>query len=221
MASDSLGFIHQFVAASQPKALTLLLLHGTGGNENDLLELGHALAPDAALLSPRGKVLENGMPRFFRRLAEGVFDQEDLAFRTEELARFVEDSATHYGFDGQRVIAVGYSNGANIAASLLLRRPGLLAGAALFHPMVPFVPESPPDLNGAPIFIGAGQNDPIVPAANTTQLAALFQEGGAEVTLHWHSGGHALIPGEVEAAQRWLHNSLVATPETERGANLI
>src|SRR5579871_6086969 len=119
MGTDQLAFIHRFVAAFRPEAATLLLLHGTGGDENDLLALGRTLAADAVLLSPRGKVLENGMPRFFRRLAEGVFDQKDLAFQTDELARFVESAAAHYGFDRRRVIAVGYSNGANIAASLL------------------------------------------------------------------------------------------------------
>ncbi len=207
MGTDQLAFIHRFVAAFRPEAATLLLLHGTGGDENDLLALGRTLAADAVLLSPRGKVLENGMPRFFRRLAEGVFDQKDLAFQTDELARFVESAAAHYGFDRRRVIAVGYSNGANIAASLLLRHPGLLAGAALFHPMVPFVPEQAPDLKGTPIFIGAGQNDPIVPVANTRQLATLLREYGAEVSLHWHPGGHGLTPGEVEAARQWLDDN--------------
>jgi phospholipase/carboxylesterase len=206
MKAEPLEFRHRFIAASIPEAPTLLLLHGTGGDENDLLELGRSLASDAALLSPRGKVLENGMPRFFRRLAEGVFDQEDLALRAEELARFVESAAAHYGFDGQRVIAVGYSNGANIAASLLLRRPGILVGSALFHPMVPFVPESLPDLKGTSVFLGAGQNDPIVPVENTTQLASLLQAAGADVSLYWHPGGHSLIPGEVEAARQWLHS---------------
>jgi phospholipase/carboxylesterase len=204
MKEEQLEFRHRFIATSQPEAPTLLLLHGTGGNENDLLELGSALISDAALLSPRGNVLENGMPRFFRRLAEGVFDQKDLAFRTDELARFVEAASAYYGFDRQRVVAVGYSNGANIAASLLLRRPGLLAGAVLFHPMVPFVPEAPPDLKGTSVFIGAGQNDPIVPVANTTELASLLQAAGAEVFLHWHQGGHSLTSDEVEAAQQWL-----------------
>src|ERR1700754_1605895 len=126
-------FVHKFVPGTSGR--TLVLLHGTGGTESDLLGLGRALDPDAALLSLRGKVLENGMPRFFRRLAEGVFDQEDLQFRTRELADFLTEAADRYGFDAKRVIAVGYSNGANIAASLLLRQPEKLAAAALFHPM--------------------------------------------------------------------------------------
>ncbi|MCW3095951.1 MAG: Glyoxalase/bleomycin resistance protein/dioxygenase [Chthonomonadaceae bacterium] len=201
----SSDFVHRFVPASKPEAaVTLLLLHGTGGSEADLLPLGQALLPGANLLSLRGKVLENGMPRFFRRLAEGVFDQADLKFRTGEMAAFLAEAAIHYGFDAKRIIAVGYSNGANIAASLLLRQPEKLAGAVLFHPMVPFVPETLPDLSGKPIFIGAGRNDPIVPVVNTEELAALFEKAGAEVTQQWHRGGHSLTQEEVQAAQIWL-----------------
>src|SRR5437588_9417037 len=147
-------FIHEFVPGSSER--TLLLLHGTGGNERDLIPLGHELDPGAALLSPRGKVLEHGMPRFFRRLAEGVFDLEDLTRRTHELADFVADAATRYGFDPRNVIAVGFSNGANIAASLLLLRPETLAAAVLFRPMIPLVPETLPDLSRVPVFIAAG-----------------------------------------------------------------
>ncbi len=198
-------FVHRFVPAPQPgNSPTLLLLHGTGGDENDLLPLGGALLPNTNLLSPRGKVLEHGMPRFFRRLAEGVFDQEDLRFRTQELAAFISASAVQYGFNSDHVIAVGYSNGANIAASLLLTQPERLAGAILFHPMVPFVPETLPNLSGMPIFIGAGENDPIVPIANTEELAKLLQQGGADVSLHWHRGGHSLTQEEIQATQQWL-----------------
>jgi predicted esterase len=203
-----LGFAHRFVPGERVgEATTLLLLHGTGGNEDDLLPLGRRLMPEANLLSPRGKVLERGMPRFFRRLAEGVFDQDDLRFRTAELAEFLTAASAAYGFDASRVIAVGYSNGANIAASLLLRQPERLAGAVLFHPMVPFVPEALPDLQGRPIFIAAGRTDPIVPAENTEQLAALLQAAGADLTIHWHSGGHALTSEEAEAARQWLMRS--------------
>jgi len=201
----STEFVHRFLPASNvAEAPTLLLLHGTGGNENDLLPLGQALLPEANILSPRGKVLEGGMPRFFRRLAEGVFDQADLEFRTKELADFLTEASGRYDFDAKRVIAVGYSNGANIAASLLLRQPEKLAAAILFHPMVPFVPKTLPDLTGKWVFIGAGQNDPIVPVANTTALATLFTQAGAEVVTQWHQGGHALTEGEVQAAQVWL-----------------
>ncbi len=208
-AEDELGFIHRFVPASKPgEAITLLLLHGTAGNENDLLPLGRTLLPEANLLSPRGKVLEQGMPRFFRRLVEGVFDQEDLQFRTQELANFIARAADAYGFDPSRVNAVGYSNGANIAASVLLRQPERLAGAALFHPMVPFVPDPLPNLQGNPIFISAGRSDPIVPVQNTKQLDSLFEAAGAEVSLYWHNGGHTLTPDEVDAAQHWLRQGI-------------
>lgn len=206
-ANNTINFVHEWIPVPIPQsAPTLLLLHGTGGNERDLLPLGRQLLPNANLLSPRGKVLERGMPRFFQRLAEGVFDQEDLRFRAAELAEFIAASAEAYGFDPNRLIAVGYSNGANIAASLLLRQPTVLAGAILLHPMTPFVPETLPDLRGKPIFIGAGRNDPIVPASDTTQLAQLLESAGANITLHWRSGGHALTPGEVESARQYVQS---------------
>ena len=205
MVSDKLGFTHRWLPSKAgSQASTLLLLHGTGGDENDLLKLGEMLAPGAALLSPRGKVLEHGMPRFFRRVAEGIFDQEDLVRRTDELADFVRAAAATYGFDPQQVIAVGFSNGANIAASALLRQPDLLAGAVLFHPMVPFVPEPMPDLAGKPVFIGAGRFDPLVPTQETERLAALLQRAGANVSISWQPGGHALSLEEARAASEWL-----------------
>jgi predicted esterase len=182
----------------------LLLLHGTGGDETDLLSLGEALAHGAALLSPRGKVLEHGMPRFFRRLAEGVFDVEDLTARTRELGEFVGAAAAEYGFDPAAVIGVGYSNGANIAASLLLLHPGVLWGAVLFRPMVPLVPASPPRLDGTPVFIAAGQHDAIVPPAQTERLVALLKKAGADVTVHVEPAGHSLTDGDVAAARAWL-----------------
>ncbi|HNP85345.1 MAG TPA: alpha/beta hydrolase, partial [Kouleothrix sp.] len=189
-------------------APTLLLLHGTGGNEHDLLGLGQALHPHAALLSPRGQVLENGMPRFFRRLAEGVFDLDDLRQRTNDLATFVAEASATYGFDPARVIAAGFSNGANIAASLLLLRPGVLAGAALFHAMVPIVPEPLPALNNLPVFMSAGQRDPLITPAGTEQLANLLRAAGANVTLYWQPGGHSLTQAEVYAAADWLQNQV-------------
>jgi phospholipase/carboxylesterase len=198
------GFSHRFVPGAPGESLTLLLLHGTGGNEDDLLPLGRILAPGASLLSPRGKVLENGMPRFFRRLAEGVFDQQDLAARTDELAGWVEAAAAEYGLDRSRIVAAGFSNGANIAASLLLRRPGLLAGGVLFRAMVPFEPQALPELGGIPVLLGAGRADPIVPARNTERLAELLRSAGARVTLDWRPGGHTLSQPEVEDAARWL-----------------
>lgn len=212
VSGEALGFVHRYAppAASAERAggTTLLLLHGTGGDEDDLIPLGRTLLPGAGMLSPRGKVLERGAPRFFRRIAEGVFDLEDLARRTEELAEFVEGAIRAYGLERDRIVAVGFSNGANIAGSLLLRRPGLLRAAVLLSPMVPFEPETLPDLTGTSVFIGAGRVDPIVPIAQSERLAALLREGGADVTVHWEPGGHTITPKEVDAAQRWLMSHL-------------
>lgn len=199
------SFIHRFIpSATGNSSLTLLLLHGTGGTENDLLDLGRLLDPDAALLSPRGKVLENGMSRFFRRLAEGIFDITDLTRRTYELSDFVEAASIAYDFDPKQVVAVGFSNGANIAGSMLLLRPRTLSAAALLHPMVPFVPDTLPDLRNKPIFIGAGQTDPLVPISETERLVQLLQRAGATISLHQHNGGHAISHEEVREARNWL-----------------
>jgi len=174
---EDLGFVHQFVPARPPvrHPVTLLLLHGTGGDENDLLPLGNELWPGAALLSVRGKVSENGMPRFFRRFAEGVFDVEDLKFRTDELAQFLDAAAARYDFSATKLIAVGYSNGANIAASLILLHPHHLAVAVLFRAMVPFAPDIIRDFSNLSIFIGAGEQDPTVPRSQPQELAAIFE----------------------------------------------
>ncbi|BDI31023.1 hydrolase [Capsulimonas corticalis] len=203
MANTALDFKHRYLAGAAG-APTLLLLHGTGGDENDLLGLGQTLLPGAGLLSPRGKVMEGASPRFFRRLAAGVFDLEDLRLRTDELAEFITSGAGQYGFDPARVIAVGYSNGANIAASLLLRHPGALSAAVLLHAMTPFVPETPPALDGTPVLITAGRVDPMVPAANVEQLARILNDSGADVSLRWSPGGHGLTEAEVDAATQWL-----------------
>jgi predicted esterase len=208
MEPQPLGFIHRFVPAQDTNRPTLVLLHGTGGDENDLLPLGRALDPSAALLSPRGKVLENGMPRFFRRLAEGVFDLEDLKYRTHELADFVQRAAGSYGLDPKKLVAVGLSNGANIAASTLLLRPQTFAGAILLRPMVPLEPEHPPDLRAVRVFIGAGRLDHLVPPEQTERLAALLRAAGAEVSVHWVTAGHGLVAAEVDAARQWLAESL-------------
>jgi predicted esterase len=198
-----LGFAHRFLPGS-PSLPVLLLLHGTGGDESDLLPLGEALLPGAPRLSPRGKVLENGMPRFFRRLAEGVFDLDDLRKRTDELADFVEAATEAYGLNGHRTIAVGLSNGANIAASMLLLRPGTLGGALLIRPMVPLVPETLPDLRGVSVQINAGQVDPLVPPPQSEALAQLLTDAGASVKLHWIAGGHALTREDLEAGREWF-----------------
>jgi predicted esterase len=211
VTNEPLSFAHRFVPAEKPDAPTLLLLHGTGGDENDLLPLGRMLDEQAALLSPRGKVLENGMPRFFRRLAMGVFDQEDLVNRTHELAEFVTASASEYGFDPGRVFAVGFSNGANIAASLLLLHPDLLAGAVLLRAMAPFEPEMSPDLSGTPVYLAAGRSDQMVPPESTERLAELLKAAGAEVTLDWQPGGHGIGRTEIEAARSWLKDVVART----------
>jgi phospholipase/carboxylesterase len=197
-----LGFVHRYEPGQG--ALTLLLLHGTGADENDLVPLGRAVATDAGLLSPRGQVLENGMPRFFRRLAMGVFDVEDLKRRTGDLARFVEASAAHYAFDLARTVVVGYSNGANIGASLLLSEPGLVRSAALLHAMVPFRPESPPDLAGTNVLITGGRSDPMIPLAQTEELAAMLRAGGANVELELAPGGHELTTSEMQKVRDWI-----------------
>lgn len=215
MENTELGFKHRFIPAVDAAAPTLLLLHGTGGSEDDLLDLGRHLLPQAGLLSPRGAVDENGMARFFRRIREGVFDLDDLRRQSADLARFVAAASSTYGFDSGRVIAAGYSNGANIAASLLLLHPGVLAGAVLFHAMVPIVPETLPDLGAVPVFMASGRQDPIIPAQQAEELARMLGDAGADVTSHWEDGGHRLSMSEVEAATEWL--AAVRLP-SERGA---
>ncbi len=199
---SQLDFIHEFVPGISDR--TLLLLHGTGGNEHDLIRLGRELDPNAALLSPRGKILEHGMPRFFRRLAEGVFDIEDLKLRANELADFVTAAAKHYNLAADQIVAVGYSNGANIAASILLLRPETLGAAILFRAMVPLIPDNLPDLSSVRIWIGAGDQDPIVPASEARRLVELLRRAGADVTIRFANATHALINDEVKTAGHWL-----------------
>ena len=196
-------FVYEFVPGSSNR--TLLLLHGTGGNERDLIPLGRELDPTAALLSPRGKVLENGMPRFFRRLAEGVFDLEDLQKRTLELADFVAAAADRHDIDNKNIIAVGYSNGANIAASILLLRSEIFSAAILFRAMVPLEPEKPPELANVRVWIGAGNQDPIVPPPETQRLVDVLRSAGADVTVRFLNAGHALTPADISLASDWLH----------------
>lgn len=199
------GFIHRFAPASSgADGTTVLVLHGTGGDENDLLPLARELFPHAALLSPRGKVLERGAARFFRRLAEGVFDLEDLAFRTDELTQFVDDAAARYGFDRARVMALGFSNGANIAASMLLKRGAVLDAAVLLAPMLPFDPGTPPPLRGVRVFIGAGETDAMVPLSQTRRLVDVLRAAGADVTDYWHPSGHTITHEELRAVRTWI-----------------
>ena len=207
MTGSAPDFAHRWVPPAPGEERTLLLLHGTGGNEDDLLPLGPAIAPGAGQLSPRGRVLERGMPRFFRRLAEGVFDEADVVRRAGELADFVAHAAGRYGFDPTRVTAVGFSNGANIAAALLLLRPETLAAAALFRAMVPLRPAQLPVLRGRRVLISEGRTDPIVAAPEAESLASMLRGAGAEVTLAWQDAGHGLVGADVDAARAWLGNA--------------
>ncbi|HEU5138370.1 MAG TPA: alpha/beta hydrolase [Bacillales bacterium] len=188
---------------------TLLLLHGTGGTEQDLLPVAEMIDSQASVLSVRGNVSENGMPRFFRRLAEGVFDEEDLVFRTRELHEFLGEAANEHGFNRDQLVAVGYSNGANIAGSLLFHYENTLAGAALLHPMVPRRGVKLPDLSGVPVLISAGRNDPICPPEETTELAETLREASADVALEWQEFGHQLTRSELEKAVSWYQQKFV------------
>jgi len=190
-------------------SLTFILLHGTGGNEDDLIPVGQMLSSSASLLSPRGKVLENGMPRFFKRLAEGVFDMEDLKFRTKELADFVKDASNTYSFNLNKTIAVGFSNGANIAASLLLSYPETIKGAILFRAMIPFIPENMPDLSSKKVLLSAGKFDPIVSKSQIEGLLNILQKSGADVTLKWQQSGHNLTQTDILNAKEWLEKNLI------------
>jgi phospholipase/carboxylesterase len=222
MTSKNLNFIHRFIPSSKnseekydnysndkdnlisKNPATLLLLHGTGGNEDDLIPLGRLIYPNANLLSPRGKVLEHGMPRFFKRLAEGVFDIEDLKFRTQELAKFVNEASLQYSFDLSKTIAVGFSNGANIAASLLLLYPQVIAGAVLFRPMIPIIPNNLPNLSEKKIVILSGQYDPIVSKKQAEDLFSLLKKTDAKVTIQWQESGHEITQDDVQIAKKWL-----------------
>jgi phospholipase/carboxylesterase len=194
---------HIFKPGKDATKPVLLMLHGTGGTEQDLLPLADLVDPEAAVLSVRGNVLENGMPRFFRRLAEGVFDEEDLIFRTKELNEFLDDAAEEHGFDRSNVIAIGYSNGANIAASLLVHYEAALKGSILHHPMVPRRGIQLPNLEGVKVFIAAGKNDPMCTAAESEDLDQLLSGAGAGVEVHWEMNGHSLTRTEVDAATEW------------------
>jgi phospholipase/carboxylesterase len=203
--TDDLDFIHRFVPAGEAASgETLIALHGTGGNENDLIGIGQAIAPGAAILSPRGNVSENGAARFFTRLAEGVFDPKEVRSRAKEMARFIRAAMAKYGLDATRVYALGYSNGANIASTVMFIEPDLLQGAILFRPMLVFEPEERSDLSGSSVFISAGRMDPIVPVSSVERLVELFEASRAEVTLKWQPAGHSLTSSEVREAAGWL-----------------
>jgi predicted esterase len=199
---DTIGFPHVFVPGTGSK--TLLLLHGTGGDENSLLSLARQVGGDASLLGVRGKILENGMPRFFRRFAEGVFDIEDIKFRAGELAEFVAAASARYGFSGDRVVTLGYSNGGNMGAALLLLRPEASRYAILFRAMLPLRPESLPDLSHKGVFISAGRNDTMIPGEGTLALESILVSAGARVTTNWEPADHRLTPSDVSRARDWL-----------------
>jgi predicted esterase len=215
--NGNLGFIHRFIPTehsrkdSQVNSHVLLLLHGTGGNEEDLISIGKMISPESAILSPRGKVLENGMPRFFRRLAEGVFDVEDLKYRTCELAAFVRNASQFYGFDLNRTIAVGFSNGANIGATMLLLRPEVLSGAILFRAMVPLEPESMPDLSEKHIVLSEGLYDPIVTQQEAKRLFLLLEKSRAKISLKWQKSNHNLTQEDVMIAKEWFRSTFSST----------
>ncbi len=203
--TEVLGFVHRLVPAEDSRSgETLIVLHGTGGNENDLVGIGQTVAPGAAILSPRGNVLENGAPRFFKRLAEGVFDPKEVRSRAEELTRFIRAAIAKYDLDASRIYALGYSNGANIASTVMFIEPRLLQGAVLFRPMLVYEPEERGDLSGTSVFISAGRLDPIVPVKSVERLAELFESSHAEVALKWQQTGHNLVPSEVREAADWL-----------------
>jgi predicted esterase len=200
-------FKHYYKPPASSGFPTLLMLHGTGGDEHDLVPLAETLMPGAGILSPRGNVLEGAMPRFFRRLSEGVFDLEDLKLRTVELADFVVEASEHYKFDLTQVVGVGFSNGANIAGSLLLLRPGVLYKAVLFRAMVPIVPDPLPKLPGTPVLLSNGERDALVSIKETERLASLLRAAGAEVTVAMQPVGHQLIPDDIATAKTWLTSS--------------
>jgi len=203
-----MDFIHVYRPPAEPGGPVLLVLHGTGGNEHDLVPLADAVLPGAGVLSPRGQVLENGKPRFFRRLAEGVFDIDDLRRRAHELADFVVSAAAKYGFATEALTALGFSNGANMAAALLLLRPDALGGAVLFRAMVPLIPDVIPKLPATPVLLSNGRRDPLVSAEETERLAALLRSAGAAVTVSWQNAGHELTERDVMTAREWLAQSL-------------
>lgn len=213
--SNDFGFNHIFINSfsngsnnkkydDRNKKLTLVLLHGTGGNEEDLIFLGKKIEPNASILSPRGKVLENGLPRFFRRLSEGVFDLEDLRIRSHELADFIQKCSLHYKFDLENTIAIGFSNGANISVSMLFLRPEVLQGAILFRAMVPFIPDPLPNLSSKKVLLSAGLEDPIVSRNETENLYRVFQKTNAITTLKWQPSSHNLIQEDILVAKPWI-----------------
>jgi len=200
--ATGLGFVHRFIPGQDAGQPPLLLLHGTGGDENDLIPLANRIAPGCTLLSPRGKVNEQGLTRFFRRSPDGVWDRDDFNQRTLELAEFLRQARAAYQIG--KPIALGYSNGANIAWSLLLRDPQALAGAILWRAMLPFDPRPLPDLGGVPVLLIAGADDELIPVDRAGLLAALLGEAGADVSYEVLHSGHGLTKQDITLATEWL-----------------
>ncbi|MBB3663379.1 phospholipase/carboxylesterase [Prauserella sediminis] len=194
---------HRYVEGAQAEPV-LLLLHGTGGTPDDILALGKELSPSSTMIAPAGPVSENGAARWFRRLAEGVFDVEDVIVRAGELAEFIEVARDRYDLAGRRLVAAGFSNGANIAAAVALLRPDVLDEVVLFSAMSP-LPEPPAaDLHGGRVFLANGRQDPMAPLDSSERLVRTFRDRGAEVTEYWHPGGHQITADGLESARQWL-----------------
>jgi predicted esterase len=217
MSPPDLSFVHRFLPGTEATAPVLLLLHGTGGDENDLIPLGELLWPGASLLSPRGQVLEQGMPRFFRRIAPGVFDEDDLRRRAHDLADFIVQAAERYDIDRDRLVAVGYSNGANMAAATLMLHPDVFRHAVLWHAQVPLRLQLLPNITSHGVLLTGGRRDSVVPPLETENLRGLLAACGAAVRLVWFDTDHALSEADVSAARQWLHERFMSGARSQGG----
>lgn len=197
-----MSFVYRYLPGTGEDPRTAIVFHGTGGDENSLVPFAQSLMPGAAILSLRGRVDENGMPRFFRRFAEGAFDYDSIRIESDAVAEFLKQASVDYGIDLETAVGVGYSNGANIAWSTLLRHPGSFGTLVLFRPMVTLDDSS--DLTGKRIFVGTAEQDPIVPIENVQRLIEQMKSCGAQVEVSWHPGGHQLTRGEITLASSWL-----------------
>lgn len=200
------SFIHIYNEPLMGNTTIFLLLHGTGGDENDLIQLAKMIDPQAGILSLRGNIDENGMNRFFERKAMGVLDEESLKKETVKLYDFLNAAASEYHFKKEQLVVLGYSNGANIASSLLFHYKDAFNQGMLLHPMVPLRTVELPDLSRQRLFIGAGENDPICPPEETEELEQMLSKTGASITMYWGKDGHSLSQNELNAASMWYEN---------------